>query len=1388
MATIPTVNGQVSATFGFDTDLQGWGTEGFGTFNQTLTQGCGGGSSARANVFFDGTNNFISPTLGTATAGLVTVNYDYKVVDYAALDATVASKVSILAQWSNSAAGPWTTFSAVNSANHIASSSCFTKSATFTPTPGPLFIKFQNKAIGAASDLFYYYDNIVVSQAADGPCSAIAVPYTMPLAASIVPALPECVTMENVNSDDKSWSTITSTAGIAGKVMSYQYSVQNAANDWFYTRKLNLVAGTSYRISFKYKITGYEEKLKVAVGSSASASAMTQTLIDLTIPSSVQGGQLKEIDFTVPNSGIYNIGFQAHSNANANELYVGEISVIASPSCLPPLNIVAVAGSISQTGFSLNWTAPTSAPALGYDYEVRTSGAAGSGVTGLATSGSVAAGVTTAIITGLSNSTTYTVYIKSKCTTADSSIWTSKAVSTLCGIASIPYIVPLASAVIPALPNCVTIENVNNDDKSWQTAASTEGIVGNVMEYPYSFNNVANDWFYSTSINLVAGTNYRLSFKYKVTGYEEKLKVALGLSASASAMTQTLVDLTIPGSVSAAQLQVIDFTVATTGVYNLGFQAHSLAYQNSLYVGEISVDFSPTCLAPSNVVVTNSSLTQTGYAFTWTAPSPAPAMGYEYEVRTSGAGGSGATGLATSGSTAAGITTATVTGLSASTTYVTYVRAKCSAADGSAWVGAASVITSCGIQNIPYIMPLDSAVVPNLPNCVTIENVNGDLKFWKTNANTDGITGKVMQYSYSIDNVANDWFYSPPLNLTAGIIYRVSFKYKVTGFEEKLKVAVGSSATATAMTQTLIDLTIPANTTGGVLQVIDFTVATTGVYNVGFQAHSDANKNSLYVGEVSVIVGPTCLPPTGVIVTNLDKNSATIAWDAASTIPANGYSYEIRSSGAAGSGATGLAASGTTAAGVLTADLTGLAANTEYSVYVSSNCGTNDLSSWTSAIKFTTLCDYLEIVAVDDATCVGSTATLQVTGATTEVSWFATDSSLVVLEEGPVFETPALLATTSYWAQVASISEGLSVQVGAGASVAESYQNPFYSLWSNNHTQHIVLASELTAAGLLAGPISSVALTVTNSGSLPMLDLTVKIGTTTAVTMADFVDNSAFSTVYTSASLMPVNGLNTLPFTTPFMWDGTSNIVLEFCHGNASSTASMYRTVLADATSYPSSVKSHSTSNTSGSASCAMTTTAKASFSLRPVFTFKGSSLCIAPSRTEVIATVNEVPVITGDNVQNVTADAAENATLADLEPSGANINWFPTEADAIAFTNELEIGTQLNSGTTYYAVLTENDCRSLPFAVLVTVTLGLENQTMSGLTYYPNPVQDKVNITYSENITSVVLYNLVGQKVMTMTPNATNVILDMSRLSAGTYMVQVNADTASKMIKLIKK
>jgi hypothetical protein len=97
---------------------------------------------------------------------------------------------------------------------------------------------------------------------------------------------------------------VTAPTGYTGNTLRYTYSTSLPANDWFYTRGIALTAGTTYRLTFKYgnNSTSYVEKMKVAYGTSASAGAMTTTLIDFP---SITGNvvQNASLEFTAPSSG-----------------------------------------------------------------------------------------------------------------------------------------------------------------------------------------------------------------------------------------------------------------------------------------------------------------------------------------------------------------------------------------------------------------------------------------------------------------------------------------------------------------------------------------------------------------------------------------------------------------------------------------------------------------------------------------------------------------------------------------------------------------------------------------------------------------------------------------------------------------------------------------------------------------------------------------------------------------------------------------------------------------------------------------------------------------------------------------------------------------------------
>jgi large repetitive protein len=179
---------------------------------------------------------------------------------------------------------------------------------------------------------------------------------------------------------------------------------------------------------------------------------------------------------------------------------------------------------------------------------------------------------------------------------------------------------------------------------------------------------------------------------------------------------------------------------------------------------------------------------------------------------------------------------------------------------------------------------------------------------------------------------------------------------------------------------------------------------------------------------------------------------------------------------------------------------------------------------------------------------------------------------------------------------------------------------------------------------------------------------------------------------------------------------------------------------------------------------------------------------CESPARVAVTAYISVVSAPTGDAEQQLEYDYATVVTIDDIvvEANGY-VTWYYTEADAIVGTNPIAEGTEIASGT-YYAVASYGDCTSAPLAVTVETVLGGEHFDMASFKYWPNPVSDVLTVSYSQDITSVNVYNLIGQQVLTLAPNAAEVKINMSGLAEGTYTVQVSTGNSTETIKVVKK
>lgn len=292
-------------------------------------------------------------------------------------------------------------------------------------------------------------------------CEAQDVPYTQDFESVTTPAIPGCTTIQNAGLGNN-WATVNNPGyGFTNKAIRYSWNSANAANAWFYTRAINLTAGTSYRIAYKYGSAGSTEKLKVAYGTANLATAMTNVLADHT--SITTSPFTNFVDFIPTTSGVYYFGFQAYSAANMWNLFVDDISITLTPTCFAPTAVTSAV--VTTTSGTVSWTAPSLVPANGYQYYVSTTNTAPTA--GTTPTGSVGAGVLTSPISGLTASTTYYVWVRSNCTASDQSAWAGPS-TFFTG-----YCTPAPSSVDGTGITNVTMGTINN------TTAAETGNYGN---------------------------------------------------------------------------------------------------------------------------------------------------------------------------------------------------------------------------------------------------------------------------------------------------------------------------------------------------------------------------------------------------------------------------------------------------------------------------------------------------------------------------------------------------------------------------------------------------------------------------------------------------------------------------------------------------------------------------------------------------------------------------------------------------------------------------------------------------------------------------------------------------------------------------------------------
>jgi hypothetical protein len=608
-------------------------------------------------------------------------------------------------------------------------------------------------------------------------------------------------------------------------------------------------------------------------------------------------------------STIY-VGFLFTSNAGYDS-YLDAAVIKPTPTCFTPTAVSSSA--VTATTATISWTAASPAPSNGYAYEVRTSGLAGSGATGLTTSGSTAAGIVSANISGLAASTTYYVYVKSDCGGSGYSDWTS----------AYSFTTLIAACTTPtAQPTNLNLTSLTSTGLSGSFTAASPAPSGYL---------VVRSTSNSLSGNPVDGTTY---------------------SAGNALGGGTVVQASATTSFTESSLS------SNTKYYYFIFSYNNTSCSGGpKYFTTTPLQNNATTCPAIPTSPTTSSVTSGGFTVGWTAPTNG-ATDYTVDISLTNFGASISGFPQTTSSTSLA-----VSGLNASTTYYYKIKANNSSCS-SAYTTVGNVTSSCAaISSLPWTENFDAmGSIGNsiIPTCWTATSGSGtpwaSMNVSGNTYNDPSSTPNYITCNYN-PSAADKYLITPGFSLTSGTSYDFSFKFAGDGYSGWTADArYNTSQTGTG--STILDAAFlgSGTTSSSTYQTITrtFIAPTTGTYY--FMVHVNNTITPYYLGfdDFSLVLSPSCIAPTAVTSSAVTTTTATISWTAPVTPPSNGYQWEVRTSGTAGSG--GATASGTTAAGVTAANVTGLTASTIYYVYVRSDCGSGSYSTWTSAYTFTTAC------------------------------------------------------------------------------------------------------------------------------------------------------------------------------------------------------------------------------------------------------------------------------------------------------------------------------------------------------------------------------------------------------------------------------------------------
>ncbi|HEY6503253.1 MAG TPA: GEVED domain-containing protein, partial [Chitinophagaceae bacterium] len=283
----------------------------------------------------------------------------------------------------------------------------------------------------------------------------------------------------------------------------------------------------------------------------------------------------------------------------------------------------------------------------------------------------------------------------------------------------------------------------------------------------------------------------------------------------------------------------------------------------------------------------------------------------------------------------------------------------------------------------------------------------------------------------------------------------------------------------------------------------------------------------------------------------------------------------------------------------------------------------------------------------------------------------------------------------------------INIGTGTTGNTTTTYPCPLQDFYEGSRAQYLFLASELTAAGMTPGNITAIRFNVisVNTGTNPALEqYSISIGTTSTTSLTATSWEPGTVQVYGPVNYMASAGINTFTFTTPFLWNGSSNLIIEICNGDPANDTyvSFTNNCIVPWTEGLSFNGSHSyRADNIGNGCGTATTTNTGTQTTRPNITFvwAPSGPCTNPPVPGTV-TANANPICPGTSLSlGLTGGTSGSGQTYQWQSSSDNTNWNNiTGATLPSYTT-------LQTASTYYRCIVTCGVSVTSASLLVTTS-----------------------------------------------------------------------------------